>query len=123
MQVTVTAMVTKRRVPIAKPPAVKRIPFYLREWRRFMGSKAIDCAEALDIERESYLRLERETWRLNLAEVEILAKVIGVKSSQFRFPPPEKGQPVLASLDEMLEEAPENLRPVAIAAFLAIIGK
>lgn len=51
----VTAMVTKKKsgqIPRVRQP--RRLPFYLREWREFMGTKVIDLAVALDIERESY---------------------------------------------------------------------
>lgn len=88
-----------------------------------MGIKAIDCAEALDIERESYLRLEREPWRLNLAEVDTLAAILGVKPSQFHFPSPTEGQQERISVDEMLEDVPENVRQMAIAAVRGMVGK
>ena len=41
-------------------------PFYLKEWRQFRGVKAIDLAEALDIERESYYRVERNWWTISV---------------------------------------------------------
>lgn len=120
---TVTAMVTKRRTPIAKPPAVRRMHFYLREWRKFMGTKVTDLAEALDIERESYYRLEREPWRINLGEVEILAATLGVKASQLRFLPPVSGAKQRISLDDLLEDVPENIQEMAINAVRGMVGK
>jgi hypothetical protein len=56
-----------------------------------MGVKAIDCALALDIELESYLRLERSPYKFNNGEMAVLAVIIGVKPHQFWFPPPEPG--------------------------------
>lgn len=119
----VTAMVTRRKPPISRPPAVRRMPFYLREWRNFMGTKVLDLAEALDIARESYYRLEREPWRINLGEVDILAKTIGVKPSQFRFPPPSEGTNQRISLDDLLEDVPEDVRAMAINAVRGMVGK
>jgi transcriptional regulator with XRE-family HTH domain len=118
----VAAMVTRRRVPISKPPQVRRVRLFLREWRKFMGVSAVVCADALDIERESYLRLEREPWRINLEELEIIAESIGVKSSQLRFPPPQDGSERI-SLDEMIEDAPEAVQKMAIAAIRGMVGK
>jgi hypothetical protein len=87
------------------------------------GVSAVDCAIALDIERESYLRLEREPWRITVAELDMIADVIGVKASQLRFPPPESGQPARVSLDEMIEDAPETVQQMAIAAIRGMLGK
>lgn len=84
---------------------------------------AVDCADALDIERESYLRLEREPWRITIPELDIIAKTIGVTPSQLRFPPPQQGQPVPPSLDEMLEDQPDMVRQMAIGAISRLIGK
>lgn len=126
MQSIVTSMVTRKstpRAPIPKKRAVRSVKLYLREWRKFMGVSAVDCAIAIDIERESYLRLERETWRVSWQEAELLAKQIGVKSSQLRFPPPQKGQPVPPSLDEMIEDQPDMVRQMAIGAISRLIGK
>ena len=115
-------MVTKKRLPIGRPLASKARRVYVREWRRFMGVKAIDCAIALDIERESYLRLERTPHKFNNGEMAILAEVIGVKPNQFWFPPPEPGQERI-SLDDMAEEMPETMRQAAILAFRGMAGK
>lgn len=88
-----------------------------------MGTSAVDCAEALDIERTSYLRLEREPWRITVAELDLIATAIGVKPSQLRFPPPAANQPQRVSLDEMIEDAPENVQQMAIAAIRGMVGK
>lgn len=123
MQDIVTAMVTRRRVPISKPPQVRRVRLFLREWRKFMGVSAVDCAIALDIERESYLRLEREPWRITVGGLDVIAEAIGVKSSQLRFAPPENGQEKPQSLDDLIEDAPDNVRQMAIAAVRGMVGK
>jgi hypothetical protein len=95
---------------------------YVREWRRFMGSKAVDCAIALDIERESYLRLERNPFKFNNAEMAILADEIGVKPNQFWFPPPEPGQ-IKVSLDDMIDEMPDADRELIVRAVRGMVGK
>jgi transcriptional regulator with XRE-family HTH domain len=123
MQDIVAAMVTRRRVPIPKQPQLRRLRLFVREWRKFMGTSAVDCAIALDIERESFLRLEREPWRITVAELDLIAEAIGVKASQLRFPPPADGQEKPESLDDLLEDAPDNVRQMAIAAIRGMVGK
>lgn len=116
-------MVTKRRVPISRPPARRTRNIYLREWRKFMGTGILDLAEALDIERESYYRLERETYRISLGEIDILAGVLGVRPSQLWFMPPAPGATKKISLDDLLEDMPENVQQMAVNAVRGMIGK
>jgi len=115
----VPLMVTRRP---SKPTKPLRRSFYLREWRKFMGTKAIEIAIALKIERESYYRLERDWWTINAGEMDIISRVIGIKPSQLWFPPPAPGQEV-TSLDEMLEDMPENMQQAAILAVRGIAGR
>jgi len=116
----VPVMVTQK--PKGKAAPIKRRSFYLREWRKYMGTKATECAEALDIERESYYRLEREWWTINAGEQD-MAKAIGVKPSQFWFPPPKEGQQERISVEELLDDIPENMRPAALLALRGMAGK
>lgn len=119
----VSSMVTKR--PTKKPPRqIKpaRRPFYLRDWRKFMGTKAVEIAIALDIERESYYRLERDWWTISAGEMDLIAQTIGIKPSQLWFPPPTPGQERI-SLDEMIEDMPESLQQAAIMAVRGMAGK
>lgn len=88
-----------------------------------MGTKAIDIAVALDIERESYYRLERNWWTISTGQQDIIAKAIGIKPSQLWFPPPEKGQQERMSLDDLLEDIPEDMRPAAFLALRGMAGK
>jgi len=87
-----------------------------------MGTKPTDCAEAIDVERQSYHRLEKNWWTLSTGEIEILARIIGVKPSQFWFPPPAPGHEHV-SLDEMVEDLPEPTKNAAIAAVKGIAGR
>lgn len=113
-------MVTKRSQKVPKP--VRR-PFYLREWRKFMGTKAVEVAIALDIERESYYRLEREWWTINAGEMDLISKTIGIKPSQLWFPPPAPGQEVV-SLDDLIEEMDDPVKQqAAISAVRGIAGR
>jgi DNA-binding XRE family transcriptional regulator len=57
-------------------------PFHLKGWRKFKGVKAVDLAEALDIERESYYRLEKNWWTISVKEIDVLAERIGVEPGQ-----------------------------------------
>lgn len=115
-------MVTQRpkvpkhgRKPPPKPQPI-RPAFYLKEWRKFMGVKPIDMAEALDIQRQSYHRLEKSWWTINLGELDIICKTLGIKQSQLRFPPPKKGEPEPPSVDDLMEDIPEDMQPAAILA-------
>jgi DNA-binding XRE family transcriptional regulator len=116
-------MVTsKKRPPPPKLPA-KRRPFFLRDWRKFMGTKAVDLADALDIERESYYRLEKNWWTINAGEMDIIAATIGIKPSQLWFPPPAPGQEVF-SLDDLIEEMDDPMKQqAAISAVRGIAGR
>lgn len=98
-------------------------PIYLREWRKFMGTKVLELAEALDIERESYYRLERETFRINIGEIDVIAGVLGVRPSQLWFMPPAPGASQRVSLDDLLEDVPENVQEMAINAVRGMVGK
>jgi hypothetical protein len=118
----VPIMVTQRRRPPPKPQPRRRRPFYLKEWRKFMGTKAVEIAFALDIERESYYRLEKNWWTINAGEMDIIANTVGIKPSQLWFPPPAPGQDVV-SLDDMVEDMPEHLQKAAINAVRGIAGR
>lgn len=116
-------MVTpKKRPPPPKVPERRR-PFYLREWRKFMGARAVVLAEAIDVERESYYRLEKQWWTLSAGEMDILAEAIGIKPSQLWFPPPAPGSEVV-SLDDMIEEMDDPVKQqAAISAVRGIAGR
>jgi transcriptional regulator with XRE-family HTH domain len=95
---------------------------YLREWRKFMGVKAPPCAEALGIDEKSYYRLERETFRISIPELAILADVIGVKISQLFWPTPKPGDDAVVSLDAIAEGATPEKRQAAVWAVRGIMG-
>lgn len=88
-----------------------------------MGTKAIDLAVALDIERESYYRLEKAWWTISTGEQNIIADIIGIKPSQLWFPPPEKGQQERLTVEELIEDIPEDMRPAAFMALRGMAGK
>lgn len=104
-----------------KPRAPRR--FYLREWREFMGVKPIDVAIALDVERESYYRMERNWTTIPAGNMPIICAVIGIEPSQLWFPPPIPGQVRQESLDDLLQKAPEVLRAAAVRAFKGVLGE
>jgi hypothetical protein len=116
-------MVTQRRRPPPPKVPTRRRPFYLRDWRKFMGTKAVELAIALDIERESYYRLERDWWTISAGEMDIIASTIGIKPNQLWFPPPAPGREVL-SLDDMVEAMDDPAkRNAAILAVRGIAGR
>lgn len=87
-----------------------------------MGTKPVELAIALDIERQSYHRLETNWWTISAGEMDVIAETIGVKPSQLWFPPPAQGKEVV-SLDEMIEDLPETLQAAAINAVRGIAGR
>jgi hypothetical protein len=121
--ITVTAMVTRPRKPIGRPPVSRARPVFVRGWRRYMGVKAIECAIALDIERESYLRLERTPYKFNNGEMAALAATIGINPDQFWFQPPEPGQERRFSVDDALDELEGDNRELIVKAIRGMIGK
>lgn len=82
---------------------------YLREWREYLqktgktGLTAIAMAERLEIERESYYRLERNPKTLSVAEVAELADAMGIDPQRLWEPPPEVGKKVRPSLDAIVK--------------------
>lgn len=81
---------------------------YLREWRKYKGVKATTMADRLEIERESYYRLERNPKTLSVAEVTELAEALGIDAPDMWGPPPEIGQPPRTSLDAIVKDMPES---------------
>jgi transcriptional regulator with XRE-family HTH domain len=79
---------------------------YLREWRKAKGVHATAMADRLEIERESYYRLEREPQTLSVAEVMELADALGIDAPLLWQPPPESGQPTRVSLDAIVADLP-----------------
>ena len=77
-------------------------PFFLKEWRKFKGVKAVDLAEALDIERESYYRIERNWWTISVKEIDVLAERIGIDPGQF-WRRPDLGSASVADVDLALK--------------------
>lgn len=110
-------MVTKR---IIKPA---RRAFYLKEWRKFTGTKPTDLAIALDIERQSYHRLEKNWWTISAGEMDIISRVIGIEPNQLWFPPPKTNEPQKISLDDLIEDIPESMQMAAVLAVRGIAGK
>lgn len=88
-----------------------------------MGTKVVDLAIALDIERESYYRLEARPHRIRLEDVRVIADEMGVNVNQFWFKPPEAKSDVPVSIDTLLEDVPDDIRDVAIKSVRGIIGK
>lgn len=107
---------------VTNPKAAPR-PIYLREWRKFMGVKAVVLAQLLEIERESYYRLERETYRINLAELSQLADEIGIRPDQFWWHPPTAKAVKNVSLNDLIENQPDNIQAMAIKAVRGMVEK
>lgn len=80
---------------------------YLREWRKARQLKAVDMAERLDIERESYYRLERKPYTLSVAELLELSDALGIPHHRLWEPPPASGIRPRVSLDAIVEGTPD----------------
>ena len=65
-------------------------PPYLRKWRKALGLKAPALAEVLEIERESYYRLEKDPQKLSAGALMKLSQAMKIKPEQlWMIPPPE----------------------------------
>lgn len=84
---------------------------YLREWRRHLKVRAIAMAERLEIERESYYRLEREPEKLSVGEVVALADAMGIEPSRLFHPPATEERP---SIDAIAEDFDDEDRGVVM---------
>lgn len=113
---TVTVMVTKRRNTLKRP-------IYLREWRKHVGVKAAVLAEALEIEEKSYYRLEREAWRLDVPDLDILADVLKIQPHQFWRRPSTGKDNNDISLDQLIEDQPAAIKLMTIKAVKGMVGK
>jgi len=91
---------------------------FLREWRTAKGVKATAMAERLEIERESYYRLEREPYKLSIGEVVELADALGIDPKQI-FGPPE----VPESLDLLVQDASDAERATAVDIVKRLVNK
>lgn len=80
---------------------------YLREWRKYKDVKAPAMADRLEIERESYYRLEREPFKLSVAELVELADALGIDHRRLFSPPPPPGLRPRPSLDEIVQDQPD----------------
>jgi len=87
---------------------------YLREWRVYLqesgnpGLTAVAMADRLEIERESYYRLERNPKTLSVAEVAELADAMGIDPQRLWEPPPEAGKKLRPSLDAIVKGVPDD---------------
>lgn len=80
---------------------------FLKENREAKGISAEQMAGRLGIERESVYRLERELWRVNSERQVQYAEALGIKpAALWRLPG-------AASLDELVEGAPEDIQIMA----------
>lgn len=88
-----------------------KAPVYLREWRKHLGLKAEAMAERLEIERESYYRLERNPKTLSVGEVIELADAMGIEPGNLWHLPLASREP---SVDLMIKDAPADQRELVI---------
>lgn len=88
-----------------------------------MGTKAVEVADAIEVERESYYRLERETHRLSLSQIEKAADAIGVTPDQFWFRPPVPGTNAGINLNDLIAGVPPDMQEMVIKAVRGMVGR
>lgn len=109
----VPAMVTRIRKSV-------KARVYLREWRKKLGIDAVTLAGRLEIERESYYRLEREPLKLSAGELMKLEEAMNLAPGQlWRMP----GTPEIPSLDEIVQNAPPDIRDMAADVVRRMVAK
>src|SRR6185437_2824586 len=87
---------------------------YLREWRKYI-QKTVNAtltgpvmADRLQIQRESYLRLERKPETLSVAELIEIASAFGIDHQRLWEPPPAIGAKMRPSLDAIVKNKPDS---------------
>lgn len=81
---------------------------YLREWRKHLRLTAPIMAERLEVTREHYLWMERNSERLNVLQLGEVSEALGISLYRLFEPPPEPGVPVRPSLDELVRDASDE---------------
>lgn len=94
---------------------------YLREWRKARGLDAVTLAGRLEIERESYYRLEREPQTLSAGELAKLEDAMNLQPGQLWRPPPQDGD--LPSLDDIVRNAPPDVQEMAVDIVRRMVTK
>lgn len=97
---------------------------YLREHREAKGYTPIQMAGQVGIERESYYRLERETWRVKGARQTQLEDILELEPGGLWRPPlPKEANPPKRSLDELAKDATPEQRDLLFDVARRILGK
>lgn len=81
---------------------------FIREWRVATKSRAVDLADLLGIERESYYRLERYPLTLSVAELLKLAESFRIPHQRLWELPPPPGKKPRPSLDAIVKDVPDT---------------
>jgi transcriptional regulator with XRE-family HTH domain len=94
---------------------------FLKEHREAKGLSAQQMADRLDITRESLYRQEREAWRVNSDKQVEWAAALGIEpESLWRLPRAPDDPP---SLDEMIRDAPKDVREMAADIVRRLVGR
>ena len=96
---------------------------YLREWRKHLDLKATAMADRLEIERESYYRLERDPDKLNVAELREIAEAMGIEPTRLWEPPPPPGLAPRVSLDAIVRDATDSQVEALATLLKQAVGK
>lgn len=110
----VTGMITIRGM-VTRIARQSRL--YLREHRKYLGVRTAHLAKAMGIERESLLRLEREPQNVDWAKAVRYANALNISPARLLKPP------YMASLDELVEDQPEELQVMAADIVRRLIAK
>lgn len=91
---------------------------FLREHRRAKGFSAVTVAGRMEMERESLLRLERESWRVKYEDQVAYADAIGLSDAAELHRPPGT-----QSLDSLVAQAPKEVRDMAADAIAGMVSR
>lgn len=119
-----TGMVTRKRspaIPTIGNKSARRV--YLREHREAKGYTPVQMAGRVGIERESYYRLERETWRVKGGRQSQLEDILELEPGGLWKPPLKEPEPQKQSLDDLVKDATPEQRDMLFDVARRILGK
>lgn len=117
MEGNVSVMATSRIRAYAKGHV------YLAEWMEHRGLSDKRLGERLGVARQTIFRYQTEQWRLNPGKLAQLASALDCEINDlFRHPPPKDAKPQ-NSLDDLVKDAPDDVRDMAFDIVQRLVTK
>lgn len=92
-------------------------PFHLKAWRKSKMISPSDLADALNIKRESYHRLETNWPSISVSDIDVLADKVGIEPGQFWMSPDDIHR---VNADALLRDQPQEIIDLALRLIAAI---